>query len=310
MIKLNKSAVGEISNWVHRNARPLDLALWRYYFEQGERESIIKELLYYQNEDGGFGMGIDPDNWNTASTPYNAQIVIKMLRQIGFTDTSHPIYQGILYYLENTEYQKEYGWMFTIPSNNHYPHGVWWDYDEEGNLNQSIGTTASLSGFLLRYAEPDSTIYNKAVDYTKQLIDTLRNTDKLGDMGVIGYLELLEDIEKSKTTEIFDYAFLKEQLPILLREKIQKEKDNFMANPLEFITSPVSRYYEENKDEVEAALDAIITERPIDGVWDIPWEWYNGNKYPREFAISENWWKSAKALEKLLLLKQFKRFEE
>ena len=51
------------------------------------------------------------------STPYNAQIVIKMLRQIEFTDVTHPIYQGIFRYLENTEHKAGYGWFFSIPSN-------------------------------------------------------------------------------------------------------------------------------------------------------------------------------------------------
>jgi hypothetical protein len=85
---------------------------------------------------------------------------------------------------------------------------------------------------------------------------------------------------------------------------------SFMANPLEFITSPNSRFYEENKREVEDALDIIIDQRPAGGIWSIPWEWYNGDKYLKAFAISENWWKSFKALEKLLLLKNFGRLTQ
>lgn len=128
----------DIKAWIYRNARALDLTLFQYHFENGTKEPVLAALSHYQNNDGGYGNGIDPDNWNPHSTPYNAQIVIKMLRQIDFTDVSHPIYKGIFRYLENTEHITEEGWMFTIPSNNDYPHGVWWDYNAGTNTYQSI----------------------------------------------------------------------------------------------------------------------------------------------------------------------------
>ncbi|MBC8059176.1 MAG: hypothetical protein H7Y18_00735 [Clostridiaceae bacterium] len=68
-----------------------------------------------------------------------------------------------------------------------------------------------------------------------------------------------------------------------------------------------SRFYEENKKEVNAALDLLIDQRPEGGVWGIPWEWYNNDKYPKAFAISENWWKSFKVIDKRLQLKSFGR---
>lgn len=73
---------------MYQNARPLDLALWQYHFENGSRDTVLSILQCYQNSDGGFGNTIDPDNWNPDSTAYNAQIVIKMLRQIDFVDAT------------------------------------------------------------------------------------------------------------------------------------------------------------------------------------------------------------------------------
>jgi hypothetical protein len=309
MKSLSKQAYQEIKEWVHRNARPLDLALWRYHFEEGKREEVLTELAYFQNEDGGFGKKIDPDNWNPASTPYNAQIVIKFLRGIDFVDLNHPIYEGILRYLENTEHRCEYGWRFTIPSNNDHPHGIWWEFNEETNVYQSIGTTASLTGFLLRYVERNTKLYGIAVEYAHKLIRSLRSKTEFGDMGIGGYCELLEDIEAAGLMNEFDYELFREVLPVLVRQKILRETDNFMANPLEFVTEPCNRYYEANKAEVEAALDKMIDQRHELGVWDIPWEWYNGGNYPKAFAVSENWWKAIKATEKLLLLRRFGRIK-
>lgn len=266
-------------------------------------------MQYYQNSDGGFGNTIDPDNWNPSSTPYSAQIVIKMLRQIDFVDVTHSIYQGVFRYLEDTEYKSEHGWFFTIPSNDNYPHGVWWNYNPETNIYQNVGTTASLCGFILRYGEKNSPLYQIAKKYTVMLIDRLKSETKHGDMGVGGYCELLEDIEKAELTNEFNYSYISEMVTFLVREKILKEKENFMANPLEFIISPQSKYYGENKQEVNSSLDAIIDSISDNDIWGIPWEWYNDYTNSKNFAISENWWKAAKATEKLMQLRNFGRFE-
>ena len=41
---------------MHRNARGLELAKWRFYFEGGDAGAVVDELQYYQNTDGGFAL--------------------------------------------------------------------------------------------------------------------------------------------------------------------------------------------------------------------------------------------------------------
>ncbi|MNR68891.1 hypothetical protein D3C85_1937540 [compost metagenome] len=41
-----------IRSWVYRNARPLDLARWKYHFENGDPGDVLEALAAYQNEDG------------------------------------------------------------------------------------------------------------------------------------------------------------------------------------------------------------------------------------------------------------------
>jgi hypothetical protein len=60
------------------------------------------------------------------------------------------------------------------------------------------------------------------------------------------------------------------------------------------LPNPTVYYYSGYEQAVSDALDELIDIRPKDGVWDIPWQWYDGGKYVKEFAISENWWKSFK----------------
>ena len=133
MKKLCKNAFDEIRLWVYRNARQIDLALWRYEFENGGGDAVLSALAYYQNEDGGFGSALEPDCWNPDSSPYTTLNAIGKLKTINFTDASHPIMRGIFNFLESNAWYRDNGWMFNIPSNNDYPRAPWWTYEQYPN---------------------------------------------------------------------------------------------------------------------------------------------------------------------------------
>lgn len=44
-----------------QRARNLERSLFRYEFENGSFTDVLIELSRYQNEDGGFGHGLEPD---------------------------------------------------------------------------------------------------------------------------------------------------------------------------------------------------------------------------------------------------------
>lgn len=37
--------------FMYRHARPLELALWQFHFENGSADSALRALSFYQNED-------------------------------------------------------------------------------------------------------------------------------------------------------------------------------------------------------------------------------------------------------------------
>ena len=71
-------------NYVYRNARPIDLIRWRYLFEGGSADEVLAVLATYQNEDGGFGYGLEADCFNPNSSPIQTWAATEILRQIGF----------------------------------------------------------------------------------------------------------------------------------------------------------------------------------------------------------------------------------
>ena len=65
-----------------------------------------------------------------------------------------------------------------------------------------------------------------------------------------------------------------------------------------------------NEEIVDLELDYLVETRNPGGVWNITWTWFGlGDEYPKEFAISENWWMASKAIERLSFLEAFGRME-
>lgn len=311
MKKLSPEAYGEIRSWIYRNSRPLELALWQYLFENGKKEAVLSTLSFYQNPDGGFGNALEPDSWNPESSPYTSSFAIKILKRIGYIDIGHPIMQGLFRYLEGGSYFSDKGWLFSIPSNNEHAHAPWWTYSIEANNVESIGLTAELCSFVIRFFNEDSDLYKKVINIISDILERLKTQGKHGDMGIGGYCTLLETIDEVGLRERYDYDNLLSTLKRLASGSIERDMSKWAfygVLPSNYVSSPESILYEGNEDIVQKELDYLIEKRPENSVWNITWSWFENNeKYQKEFAISENWWRAIKAIEKVSLLRNFAR---
>lgn len=312
MNKLGKKSFEEIRSWIYRNARQVDLSLWQYEFENGSKEAVLSALSHYQNADGGFGNALEPDCWNPNSSPYTTLCAIGRLNDIGFTDASNPIIGGIFKFLESSAHN-ENGWPFSIPSNNDFPRAPWWTYDEKANEYESIGVSAGIACFLLTFADEKSELYNRALSIAKRLIAKLHEPGNYGDMGLTGYCMLLNSIKQTGLADQFDMEFLSDAVKKHVDEAIVRDEtqwSDYCVRPSQFISSPDSPFISGNEDIIQKELDYLIKTRPENGVWGITWQWFDHyEKYPKEFALSENWWMASGAIDKLKLLRRFDRLQ-
>lgn len=311
MKKLGLEGYREIKMWMDRNARQIDLTLWQYLFENGSKENVLTALSCYQNEDGGFGNALEADCWNTESSPYTSLYAINMLKAIDFTDTAHPVLQGIFRFLDSGKYLAEYGWLFSIPSNNDYAHAPWWSYNPEANEVENIGVTAELSAFIIKYFDKNSDLYKRVITIINHIFNKLDTQGNYGDMGIGGYCILLDTIKQVGLEGQYDYDKLLNTIKKSVQNSIERDTSKWIyygVRPSNYITSPDSLFYAGNEDILQKELDYLIDTREKNNVWNITWSWFENNeKYPKEFAVSENWWKAGKAIEKVLLLRNFKR---
>lgn len=311
MRKLGTEAYNEVRTWIYRNARPVDLAVWQYHFENGSSEDVVGKLAFYQNKDGGFGNALEPDCWNRESSPVTTMTALGLLRGIGFTDTDHPVMQGIFRFLESDRHCTDEGWLFSIPSNDRCPRAPWWTYDEGSNAVQGTGITAVLCSFIIHFADKESKLFEKASRYVDKLLKNVSQIKDFGEAGVGGIAALAQDIEEKGLSSRFDCSAVKEELKDMINRSIERDPgkwSDYTPRPSEFISSPSSPFYPGNEEIVEKELDYLIETRNPEGVWNINWTWFQlGGQYAKEFAVSENWWMSVKAIEKMSFLRSFDR---
>ncbi len=292
----------KICKWMYRNARPLDLARWQYHFEGGSKENVLKALSAYQNEDGGFGHALEADSWNEFSAPIQTWNATEILREIEFEERDHPLIQGILKYLKGA---KENGfWPAEIPTNNDYPHAPWWSYDKETMMEWGYNPTAALLGFVLYFGDKKDAWYEESCMHSKHMMEAFLNKDTMEMHEISCFIQYLYYAEKNRV-ENKDLAAFIMHLKKLVHGAINKninEWGNYTCTPSRFIHHPSSIFYVENQELTDYECEYIMNSRNDMGIWDIVWDW---GHYPKEFAISQNWWKASVTIENLLFLKNF-----
>lgn len=291
-------------NFIYRNARPLDLARWQFHFEGGSKDTVLKALSAYQNIDGGFGQALEPDAWNPNSSPIQTWAAIEVLREIHFTDSAHPLVQGVLRYLSEGQDFNGHFWLTVINSNKDYPHAPWWHGDSDSSSHTNYNPTASLAGFIVRFANKESELYALGCRIAQDAVASLLDADDEKDMHTLGcYISLMEYCVEADVTNLFNLDLYRGKLVQFVNRNITRDVSQwetaYVCKPSQFLKSRSSIFYEGNEEIAQYECDFIRRTQLPDGSWNIPWSWA---EYPEEWAISKNWWKSNVVILNLLYL--------
>lgn len=288
--------------FIYRNARPLDFVLWKYHFENGSRNDVLRALSAYQNPDGGFAYAVEPDCWNVNSNPIATWAATGILNRIGFSDKSHPIIEGILTYLDSGKDFSDGKWHNVVRSNNDYPHAVWWSCEQADGLPDDNPTVA-LAGFALKHADKNGGLYKKAGEIVQSSVKRFI-TDPVTEMHTLRcYMELYEYCVSAQT-DLVDLKAFRTALFGAIKRTICGDAEKWIA---EYVCKP-SVFFDQSKllfeivdrSLLEKEAESIVASQQSDGAFPVTWQWYNDYK---EFEISKLWWKSSIIIGNLLFLK-------
>ncbi len=305
------TAFEKARGFIYRNARPVELARWQYLFEGGSREALITALAAYQNKDGGFGHALEADCFNPESSPIQTWCATEILRETGVDDASLPMIQGILRYLESgADFDAEHGqWLNSVPSNNDYPHAVWWHYGEQGS-DFRYNPTACLAGFIIRFAKPDSALYSMGCRIAQQAFDWFAENVPFAEGHITAcFIRLYEYLSKAGA-QLVDMEKFAGLLKIQIEHNICRDTSKwgveYVCMPSDFVRRKEDIFFEDYRQLLGCECDHIISSQLEDGSFAVPWLWYNDYS---EYTLAANWWRSCLIINKFALLAQMGRLD-
>lgn len=285
--------------FVLENARPLELAIYKYYFENESSQAVVDELSKFQNIDGGFGHALEPDFFNPNSSPIATNDAIITLSRVNALDRDSDIVKNIVKYLESHDSFDKYKkrWLFAIDSNKDYPHAIWWEKKGDGisKFNPSI----SLAAFMVCYGKRTS-LYEEII---KEGFEYLKNGGDISGDDVNCYLLAYELLTANSINDIVDLNTFKDLLCKAIENCICKDITKY---GVEYVPMPstifTGKYMEFITPEIKsliAAEKAILGKLQMeDGGFDITWKWHT--QYPDEYEQARTWWRPRITIEKLL----------
>lgn len=306
-MRLSAEQQVSVRNWMYRNARPLDIARWKYHFEYGSRQEVLDALAAYQNKNGGFGNALEADSWNPKSSPIQTWCATEILYEIGINDKNNKIIQGILEYLNSGKNFNNGYWYAEIPTNDDYPHAPWWSYGDNVVSEWGYNPTICLVGFILNFADRHFVLYDHAIEIAKKAINTFMQGELIKDMHEAKcFIRFYEYCKKANITGLYEEnsfrSRLIEMVKGLITENKEEWKTGYVCRPSQFMFSPDSIFYDNNKNIAGYEVEYIIETLSSEGSWEVNWNW---GAYEKEWAISKNWWKANQTIINMMYLTGF-----
>lgn len=302
MKKLSFTQYARAKQFLNTDARRLERAMFHYEFESGDATDVFTELKKFQNQDGGFGHGLEPDLRCKESSALATTVALQYLSNVQSNQKNEMI-DDCFRFFANTYKNEGNGWEIIPPEADHAPRAIWWNY----------------SGIAPNWGNPNAEILSYLYTYPQFLTKELSDLQQHLTHYAINYLH--NDCDISEMHEMFCFIRLFKVIPADLRSrsidrleqfidncvvKNPEERNGYCAVPLQIVDSPESRYYEKYADVIPYDLDRLIESQAEDGSWESNWTW---GRYEEDWQQAKREWKGCITLRNLRTLKLFNRIE-
>jgi hypothetical protein len=198
MNKLSKNQFEQAKTFLKSKTRKLERALFEFEFENGSKENVLKQLKSYQNEDGGFGNGLEPDFRCKESSALATAIGLHYLSRVGANETEQMVKKTVNYLLHTFDKQKM-RWQIVPKEVDTAPRAIWWNYSENWEWGNP---SAEIIGLLHFYKGLVPAEFLDSV--TKYAIDCINNLNKYEHHELLSFLKLSEKLPKKEYNLIYN----------------------------------------------------------------------------------------------------------
>lgn len=267
--------------FVREHGRALDAAWLDLVLGRGPADAVVMAVAAYQNADGGFGNGIEPDLRTPASTAIATTVGLRALRAAG-VDARHEGARAAIAWLVDAVDRERWVWPIVTPAVDEAPHAPWWTWSEDLAASWNgfrFNPSAEALGYLYDYAElvPADVLHGT----TRRLLDDLD-----GQHGPRDYYE----------TQCLSHLHDSRALPDAIREQVRAalyravsmlDPDDLHANYTALIPDPDSVLAAAYGDRLHRALVEAVASQDGDGGWTPFWDWSSVNRPAWRRALAE-----------------------
>jgi hypothetical protein len=266
-VLLSNSGFHKACAFVEGEGRALDAALLRYNLGTGAAEAVLTALAAYQNPDGGFGHGLEPDMASPASSALATSVGLRLLRSID-ADGGQPMVAGALAWLEKTFDWNAGVWPIITAAVDEAPHAPWWAWSKDLAENWNgfrFNPSAELLGYLYAYRPSASAKLLSAAE--ARMRRTIADTDVIE-----GAYDLKCAARLAETPGVPDD--LRQPLSeLVIRSAVAHDPDDEHFPALELAPTPKSLLAAPLAERMAPAADALIAAQEEDGGWLFFWDW-------------------------------------
>jgi hypothetical protein len=253
-------------SFIYRQGRVLERRLFACLYEGAPATGVVDALRAYQNEDGGFGHGLEPDKRCPASLPIDVETALLALAMAGHGDAE--MLTRTCDFLAQTAKDAAVGGGVALASAviEGYPRAEHWtDWTYRPGLNP----TAGLVG-LLRQLGVEHPWISAGTAYCWKELES-------GDLPEGGHTlsEVLIFLDHNPERERADHIAeaVAARLPIAPQFRLDPLDRDYGLTPLHLAPSPDSRWRALFTDgQINGHLDRLQGDQQPDGGWPISWD--------------------------------------
>jgi len=260
---VSESDVDRAERFMWLNGRLIDRLRFAHLFRDAPASLVVEALRPYQNPDGGFGHGIEPDLRGPTSQPFGTDSALRILEE---TDAlGDPMVEQTCEFLASIT-TADGGVPFVLPSVRSEPRAPWWEPPEDPP--GSILPTATIVG-LLYWAGVHHPWMEGATSFCWERIDALEETNPYEARSILEFLDGAPDRDRAGAA----FGRLK---PLILaggHVALDPEASGEVHWPVDYAPTPDClgrRLFDD--DLVEAHLDALAGRQQPDGGWTVNWK--------------------------------------
>jgi hypothetical protein len=253
--------------FVEEEGRALDAALLRYDLGTGPAEAVLTSLAAYQNPDGGFGHGLEPDMASPASSALATSVALRLLRQID-AGGGQPMVAAALSWLDNTFDWDAGVWPIITAAVDEAPHAPWWAWSKDLAENWNgfrFNPSAELLGYLYAWRPHVSArLLNAAEAQMRRTIAETKLIEGAYDLKCASRLAEAPGVPDDLRQPLTE---------LVIHSAISHDPNDEHFPALELAPTPKSLLAAPLTERIGPAADAVIASQQEDGGWLFFWDW-------------------------------------